>query len=88
MVEILEQARVGRLRFNMAPSEWIDSLLRLPGFAPADLTRATVMAAESLYAIPERGDRLIAATALELGVPLISRDTELANVPGLRTVWS
>jgi PIN domain nuclease of toxin-antitoxin system len=88
MVEILEQTRAGRLRLNMRPTDWIDSLLRLPGFAPADLTRATVMVAESLYVIPERGDRLIAATALELDVPLISRYAELAKVPGLKTVWS
>ena len=88
MVELLEQSRAGRLRLNMPPADWIDSLLRLPGFAPADLTRATVMAAESLYAIPERGDRLIAATALELGIPLITKDSALSNIPGLETIWS
>src|SRR5688572_1087825 len=29
MVELLEQSRAGRLRLNMPPADWIDSLLRL-----------------------------------------------------------
>ena len=88
MVEILEHARAGRIRLNLPPADWIDALLRRPGFALADLTLAIVLAGESLHAIPERTDRLIAATALELGVPLITRDAEIANVRGLETIWN
>jgi len=88
LVELLEQARAGLLLLSESPTAWIDDLLGLPGFAPVDLTHAVVMAGESLYTIPERTDRLIAATALELGVPLITRDAEIANVRGLQTVWS
>ena len=88
LVELLEQARAGLLRLSTSPTGWIDDLLGLPGFAPVDLTHAMVMAAESLYGIPERTDRLIAATALELGVPLITRDAEIGRVRGLETVWS
>ena len=32
-------------------------------------------------------DRLIAATALELSLPLVTRDQRLARVPGLQVVW-
>lgn len=32
-------------------------------------------------------DRLIAATALELSIPLVTRDLRLTGVPGLRTIW-
>ena len=32
-------------------------------------------------------DRLIAATALELSIPLVTRDQRLARVPGLQVVW-
>jgi predicted nucleic acid-binding protein len=37
--------------------------------------------------IPERGDRLIAATALELDYPLITRDPEIAAAAGLELIW-
>ena len=32
-------------------------------------------------------DRLIAATALVLGVPVITEDTKLRDVPSLATIW-
>ena len=32
-------------------------------------------------------DRLIAATALELSLPLVTRDQRLTRVPGLQVVW-
>lgn len=36
---------------------------------------------------PDMPDRIIAATALALGVPLITRDRNLEQVPGLRVIW-
>ena len=88
LVEILELARAGQIRLRVAPTQWIDNLLRLPGFAAADLTPAVVLAAETLHAIPEQNDRMIAATAVELGLPLITRDAEIASLRHVKTVWS
>jgi PIN domain nuclease of toxin-antitoxin system len=88
VAEIFELLRAGQIRIGMPAKDWVDNLLRLPGFVPADLTRDMVLAGESLYAIRERTDRLIAATAVELGVPLITHDAELSNIRGLQTVWS
>lgn len=51
------------------------------------LTAAIVSRAHDLYAIPERGDRLIAATARELGYPLITRDPEIAAAIGGEHLW-
>ena len=34
-----------------------------------------------------RDDRIIAATALSLGLPLLSRDQALAAVSGLDVIW-
>ena len=36
--------------------------------------------------VPELPDRVIAATALHLGVPLISRDARI-SLSGIRTIW-
>jgi predicted nucleic acid-binding protein len=33
------------------------------------------------------GDQLIAATAMELDVPLVTSDERLQSLPGLRTIW-
>jgi predicted nucleic acid-binding protein len=53
----------------------------------ADLTAEVALRAQTLYAIPERGDRLIAATAAHLDLPLVTRDPEIARVAGLTRVW-
>jgi predicted nucleic acid-binding protein len=52
-----------------------------------DLTWEIVQRAEELYGVPERGDRLIAATAAQLGFPLITRDPEIAAAAGVDVVW-
>lgn len=37
--------------------------------------------------VPELADRIIAATALQLGLPLISRDRQISQVADLVVVW-
>lgn len=37
--------------------------------------------------VPELPDRIIAATALYLGLPLICHDRQIESLPGLITVW-
>lgn len=56
------------------------------GRPAVDLTAAIVLRAEALYDIRERGDRLIAATAAVLDVPLITRDPEIGRA-GVEVVW-
>lgn len=52
--------------------------------SPAIAARSAELGA-SMHGDP--ADRLIAATALELGVPLVTRDQRLARIEGLRTIW-
>jgi len=87
LVEIAEAIRGGGLRFDGGFSRWLNGLLSSGHFVAADLDADVVIRAEGLYAIRERGDRLIAATAVHLGCPLISRDPALSRVPSLTTVW-
>jgi PIN domain nuclease of toxin-antitoxin system len=78
LVEVAEAIRRGGLRFDGGfLAVGARALLASGGFAAADLTAAVVLEAEGLYAIPERGDRLIAATAVHLECPLITRDSRL-----------
>lgn len=51
------------------------------------LTPEIVLLAHELLQIPERGDRLIAATAAALGYPLVTRDMEITQVIGADHIW-
>jgi len=86
LVEISEAVRRGSVRCDYGFSHWSSQLLASPGFVAADLTPAIVLGAEALYGIPERGDRLIAATAASLGYPLMTSDSQIAH-QGIETLW-
>lgn len=87
LVDLFEAEQRGRIRFPDGASAWLDGLLASPGFLVADLTVDVALRSRTLFAIPERGDRLIAATALSLDLPLITRDPEIARIAGLDLVW-
>jgi PIN domain nuclease of toxin-antitoxin system len=87
LVEISEAIRRGSVRSEPGFSRWMERLLLNGGFVAADLSPAVVLEAEALYAIPERGDRLIAATAAAWGCALITRDREIGRLGGVPTIW-
>ncbi len=62
-------------------------LLASRRFLTTDLTAEVILAAESLYGVPERGDRLIAATAVRLECPLLTQAPAIARVPSISTIW-
>ena len=87
LVEVSEAIRRGTLRCEPGFARWSARLLASGGFVSADLTPAVVFEAETLYGIRERGDRLIAATAVSLGYPLITNDAQIARAARLETIW-
>jgi PIN domain nuclease of toxin-antitoxin system len=87
LVEVAEAIRRGSVRCEPGFTRWASRLFAAGGFVAADLTTAVVLEAETLYGIPERGDRLIAATAASLNCPLITRDPDIGRVAGIATVW-
>jgi PIN domain nuclease of toxin-antitoxin system len=87
LVEIAEAIRRGSVSCEPGFSRWAQRLLASGEFVAADLTTAIVLESESLHAIPERGDRLIAATAVTLGCPLITSDPAIARVSRVATIW-
>lgn len=87
LVEVAEAIRRGSVRCEPGFTRWASRLFAAGGFVAADLTTTVVLEAESFYGIPERGDRLIAATASSLACPLITRDPDMGRAAGLVTVW-
>ncbi len=86
LAEILDGFARGRLQIAGGFAAWTARLRAHPGYEVAELTAEIVLRSSDLLAIPERSDRLIAATALEHDVPLITRDPELKSA-GVEVVW-
>lgn len=87
LVELLEAAHRGVIRLAGGSDAWVQGLMGSGSFFVADLTAAVALRADTLHAIPERGDRLIAATAAHLGLPLVTRDPEIARAAGVALLW-
>lgn len=87
LVELGEAAHRGSIRFPDGLSRWSTRLFSSGGFFPVDLTLDIIVSAEALYQIPERSDRLIAATAVHLGHPLLTRDPEIGRAAGIEVIW-
>jgi len=49
--------------------------------------RIAALSQEPRFSHGDPADRLIAATAIATGLPLISMDSRLREVPGLRCIW-
>jgi PIN domain nuclease of toxin-antitoxin system len=77
----------GRLRLSAGFSAWHEALALLPGVRIEPLVGTDIEEARSLPSLVDPFDRLIAGTALRLGVPLITRDRRIANERRLRVVW-
>ncbi len=76
-----------KLRDPVAPSELMDIFRTARGMEITDLGMAQLEKLDSLQEIPEMHDRLIAAEALILDAPVITRDREFSDSPQIETVW-
>ena len=54
---------------------------------PLDLTITLALASIDRATVPEMPDRIIAATAQSLGLPLVTRDHRIQNLSTLTTIW-
>ena len=87
LAEVGALVHLGRVQLPRSFEEWLDDLLGSKVYIPADLTADAVRSAQNLFAIPERVDRRIAATAVALGVPLMTRDGEIAAYAQVERLW-
>lgn len=55
--------------------------------APLDSLVARALAKIPRLIVPEMGDRIIAATALYLGLPLVTKDHKIRELSVIQTIW-
>ena len=56
-------------------------------FAPLDQGTAEDIERIPRSVVPEMPDRMIAATAFNLNLPLVSRDTEISRLQNITVIW-
>jgi len=88
IVELQYLIEKGRL--PEAALERLDAALDNPNsalvMAPLDRAVARAMASIARDAVPDMPDRVIAATALYLGVPLVTKDGRI-RMASVSTIW-
>jgi PIN domain nuclease of toxin-antitoxin system len=88
LAELGEAWHSNRVVLDLPLEEWARAAFASGKYHEAQLTAEIVYAAQRLYSIPELGDRLIAATAIVLDLPLITRDPEIQRAAGVECIWS
>ena len=69
------------------PADLMNALAAVQGIYLSDLGRTQLELLGRLPEIPEMHDRLIAAEAVALGVPVVTRDPVIAASPQVQSIW-
>lgn len=79
----------GRLVLSIDHRDWIRKTegLSFVRFMPVDNTIALRSISLPSDFHPDPADRIIVATALTMGLPLVTRDEKILNYPHLQTIW-
>ena len=76
-----------KLRQPVTTTRLVNLILSSSGLRISDLTLDQLMLMDVLTDIPEMHDRLIAAEAVLLDAPVITRDGEILAAAGVEYVW-
>jgi PIN domain nuclease of toxin-antitoxin system len=88
LVELGEAVQLGAISLSEPFGRFVSRLASTPSrYRILPLTEDVVVHAHDLFAISERGDRLIAATALAANLPILTRDPAIASAAALRRIW-
>ncbi len=79
--------RSGRIDLRRPLRQFFDDLFSNPSYQPYPLELRQVFEANDLTLLRDPFDALICAAALDLGLPLLSRDQSMAATPRIKTIW-
>ena len=87
--EVALLAANDRLQLTMDVADWIakSESVSFIRFVPVDNSIAikSVNLAQPLHSDP--ADRIIIATAIKVGVPMVTKDEKILNYPYVKTIW-
>lgn len=87
LFEVGQLEERGRVSLGLPFERWCDLVEEAAPFLVLPLERSHVSEARSLPTLRDPFDRLIAGTAVALGVPLITSDARIAAARRVRVVW-
>jgi PIN domain nuclease of toxin-antitoxin system len=77
----IEEERINEVFFRLSRPRYSYKLVQIE----VDTILALRSIARTI--VPDMPDRIIAATALQLGLPLITKDGRISSLPGLTVIW-
>jgi PIN domain nuclease of toxin-antitoxin system len=87
MWEISLLARAVRINLHRPLRAFFEDLFSNPAYQPLDTTGAQVMLADELRFTRDPFDALIVATARDLQLPLITRDSAIRESGAVKILW-
>jgi len=78
-----------RLIFNKDVEEWLGDLNSLPNFSRVRISPSIAALSTRLPGDfhHDPADRMIVATAIDLAVPLVTKDQRIQDYPYVKTIW-
>jgi PIN domain nuclease of toxin-antitoxin system len=87
LFEVSQLEERGRISLRVPFERWCDLLEQTEALLLLPLARAHVSEARSLPTLRDPFDRLIAGTAVALGVPLVTPDARIAELKRVTVIW-
>ena len=87
LLEVTFLSRVGRGGLRVPPAVFFNTLFMNPGYQPFDLSSEQVFAAAELRFNRDPYDALIVAAAQVLGLPVITRDSDIVASNAVKVIW-
>jgi PIN domain nuclease of toxin-antitoxin system len=85
--EIAMLARKGRITIGADPLTWILESIARTGVEPIPLSLEAAVRAVEFQQLRDPSDQQIVATALDLGVPLVTKDDRIRRANVVETIW-
>lgn len=77
--EVALLAHRGRLRFSLAPDEWLTRATSIPGLEVVPLSLSIIGTAVRIESLRDPADQLVVATALERGARVVTSDARIVD---------
>jgi PIN domain nuclease of toxin-antitoxin system len=85
--EVTLLSRAGRVDLRRPVRDFFDDLFSNPSYQAHTLEASQVLDASELTALRDPFDALVCAAAMDLSLPLITRDAAIVGAGRVKTVW-